>query len=77
MLVITRRSGERICLGDQITVTVLEVSGSSVRLGIDAPSEVRVYRHEIWLAIKEENAAAAMASVSSVPEAIPNEIPSA
>ena len=71
MLVITRRSGERICLGDQITVTVLEVSGSSVRLGIDAPSEVPIYRHEIWLAIKEENAAAALAPVSSVPPDIP------
>ena len=71
MLVITRRSGERICLGDQITVTVLEVSGSSVRLGIDAPSEVPVYRHEIWLAIKEENAAAALATVGSVPTDIP------
>jgi carbon storage regulator len=71
VLVITRKSGERICLGDQITVTVLEVSGSSVRLGIDAPSDVLVYRHEIWLAIKEENAAAALATVSSVPTDFP------
>ena len=71
MLVITRRSGERICLGDQITVTVLEVSGSSVRLGIDAPSEVPVYRHEIWLAIKEENAAAALAPVEQRPHRHP------
>ena len=71
MLVITRRSGERICLGDQITVTVLEVSGSSVRLGIDAPSDVPIYRHEIWLAIKEENTAAALAPASSVPTDIP------
>ena len=71
MLVITRRAGERVCLGDQITVTVLEVSGSSVRLGIDAPADVPVYRHEIWLAIKEENAAAALAPVSSVPTDIP------
>jgi carbon storage regulator len=50
---------------------VLEVSGSSVRLGIDAPGEVPVYRHEIWLAIKEENAAAALAPASSVPTDIP------
>ena len=71
MLVITRRAGERVCLGDQITVTVLEVSGSSVRLGIDAPGDVAVYRHEIWLAIKEENAAAALAPASSVPTDIP------
>jgi carbon storage regulator len=65
VLVITRRAGERICLGDQITVTVLEVSGSSVRLGIDAPGDVPVYR------IKEENAAAALAPASSVPTDIP------
>jgi carbon storage regulator len=70
VLVITRRSGERVCIGDQITVTVLEVSGSTVRLGIDAPSEVPVYRHEIWLAIKEENAAAAMAPASRVPSTV-------
>ena len=70
MLVITRRSGERICLGDQITVTVLEVSGSSVRLGIDAPSDVPVYRHEIWVAIKEENQAAAMAPAISLPHPV-------
>jgi carbon storage regulator len=67
VLVITRRSGERICLGDQITITVLEVSGSSVRLGIDAPSDVPVYRHEIWVAIKEENQAAAMAPAVPLP----------
>ena len=67
MLVITRKSGERICLGDDITITVLEISGSTVRLGIDAPSEIPVYRHEIWLAVKEENRAAADARSSSVP----------
>ena len=71
MLVITRRSGEQVVLGDDITITVLEISGSTVRLGIDAPTEVPVYRHEIWLAIKEENAAAALAPASSVPTDIP------
>ncbi|MFN8187071.1 MAG: carbon storage regulator CsrA [Gaiellales bacterium] len=67
MLVIARKPGERICLGDDITVTVLEVSGSSVRLGIDAPAEVQIYRHELWLAIKAENEAAASAAVSDLP----------
>ena len=50
MLVITRKSGERICLGDDITITVMEISGSTVRLGIEAPAEVPVYRAEIWAA---------------------------
>jgi carbon storage regulator len=67
MLVITRRSGERVVLGDDITITVLEISGSTVRLGIDAPTEVPVYRHEIWLAVKAENQAAASSKVTSLP----------
>jgi carbon storage regulator len=67
MLVISRKSGERVCLGDDITVTVLEVVGSTVRLGIDAPAEVRVFRHEIWEAVKRENLAAADPSITSLP----------
>ena len=47
MLVITRKAGDRVQIGDDITVTLLEITGSSVRLGIDAPAEVAVYRHEI------------------------------
>jgi carbon storage regulator len=62
MLVITRKSGERICLGDEVTITVLDIVGSTVRLGIEAPAEVPVYRHEIWAAIREENRAAAETS---------------
>ena len=67
MLVITRKSGERICLGDDVTVTVLEISGSTVRLGIEAPAEIPVYRHEIWAAVKAENVAAADASITDLP----------
>jgi carbon storage regulator len=67
VLVITRKVGERICLGDDVTVTVLDIVGSSVRLGIEAPREVPVYRHEIWVAIQEENRAAAEASVTDLP----------
>ena len=70
MLVITRRSGEQICLGDDVTITVLDISGSTVRLGIDAPADVPVYRHEIWLAVKAENQAAAAAEVTSLPSPI-------
>ena len=67
MLVITRKSGERICLGDDVTITVLEIVGSTVRLGIEAPSEIPVYRHEIWAAVKEENRAASNASIKDLP----------
>jgi carbon storage regulator len=67
MLVITRKSGERICLGDDITITVMEISGSTVRLGIEAPRELPVYRAEIYAAVKEENRAAAQASKQPLP----------
>src|SRR4051794_39388723 len=62
MLIITRKPGEKIMLGDDVTVEVIEISGSSVRIGIDAPRSVPVYREEIWAAVKAENAAAADAA---------------
>ena len=65
MLNITRRRGERIVLGDDIFVSVLEVSGQTVRLGIDAPRSVRIYREEIWLEVKAENEAAARAAAQA------------
>ena len=57
MLIITRKPGEKIMLGDDIVVEVIAVSGSSVRIGIAAPREVPVYREEIWNAVKAEQAA--------------------
>ena len=76
MLIITRRPGERIMLGDDVLVEVVEVSGSSVRLGIAAPRSVPIYREEIWRAVKEENAAAATAEVDDLPGALPVKAPS-
>jgi carbon storage regulator len=70
MLNITRRRGERIVFGDDIFVSVLEVSGQTVRLGIDAPRSVRIYREEIWLAVKRENEAAAGAAGADMPAAL-------
>jgi carbon storage regulator len=69
MLVIARKAGERICLGDDTIVTVLEITGTTVRLGIEAPSEVPVYRYEIRVAIEEENKAAAGTGVDELPTA--------
>jgi len=62
MLIITRRPGEKIMIGDDVVVEVIEVSGSNVRIGIAAPKSVPVYREEIWTAVKAENAAAASTS---------------
>jgi carbon storage regulator len=70
VLIITRKPGEKIMLGDDVTVEVIEVSGSSVRIGIAAPRSVPVYREEIWAAVKEENAASA-ASADVLPPADP------
>ena len=54
MLVLTRKQGERICIGDDIFVTVVRMKGKSVRLGIQAPSHVPVLRGEIAVAIAGE-----------------------
>jgi carbon storage regulator len=51
MLILTRRPGERVVIGDEILVTVMGVSGHTVRLGIAAPAGVPIYREEIWLAV--------------------------
>jgi carbon storage regulator len=55
MLVLTRKLGEVIRVGDTVTVRVLEVKGNQVRLGVDAPSDVRIYREEVYRAIRKEN----------------------
>lgn len=57
MLVLTRKLGEVIRIGDDIKITVLEVRPSQIKLGIDAPPEVKVHREEIYRRIQEENAA--------------------
>jgi carbon storage regulator len=59
MLRISRRAGERIIVGDNVVIEVLEVSGQHVRIGIDAPRSIPVYREELWLEVKRENEAAA------------------
>lgn len=69
MLILTRRAGERVVIGDDVLVTVMEISGQTVRLGIDAPQGVAIYREEIWDAVKEENRAAAEADPSALPGA--------
>jgi carbon storage regulator len=59
MLIITRRAGEKVMLGDDIVVEVMEVVGNTVRIGIQAPRSLPVYREEIWDAVRAENQAAA------------------
>jgi carbon storage regulator len=59
MLVLTRKLGENIRIGDVIKITVLEVRSGQVKLGIDAPPEVKVHREEIYARIQAENRRAA------------------
>lgn len=59
MLILSRRPGESLTIGDDITVTVIACSGNQIRLGISAPREMRVLRDEIYRAVQEENRAAA------------------
>ena len=64
MLVLTRRLNESITLGDDIVLTVIEVRGDQVRLGINAPRDMTVHRMEVWLQVQDEKRAAAEADNS-------------
>jgi len=66
MLVIRRRAGESVLIGEGVEITVIDVTGSRVKLGIDAPVEVPILRKEIQLAARENVAAAEGASPDSV-----------
>ena len=59
MLVLTRKPGQSLYIGDDVKITLKEVRGNQVRLGIDAPPHVRIFREEIYLQILEENQSAA------------------
>jgi carbon storage regulator len=59
MLVLTRRIGESIKVNEDIKITVIDIKGKNVRIGIEAPKETKIYREEVFLRIKNENQSAA------------------
>ena len=66
MLVLTRRSSQSIVIGKDIVVTVLEVRGDQVRIGVSAPRDVDVHREEVFLELQESNRSAASPSAEAV-----------
>ena len=68
MLILTRRVGERIVIGDDVRVELLEISGNIARIAVHAPRSVPVHREEVLLAVQDENRAAAAAGPEGLPE---------
>lgn len=68
MLVLSRKIDERIMIGDQIEISVVDIKGDQVKIGIQAPGHIKVYRQEVYKAIQQENIEAARARPASLPD---------
>ena len=68
MLVLTRKAGEGIIIGDDIRITVVELKGGGVRIGIDAPKTTKVHRQEVYDRIKQENKEATLWDIADLNE---------
>jgi carbon storage regulator len=68
MLVLTRKLNESIMIGDEVEVTIVEIKGDAIKLGINAPKTIKVHRKEIYLAIQRENIDATKASIERIGE---------
>ncbi len=67
MLILSRKTNERIIIGENIEIAVVDIRGDQVKLGIVAPRNVKVYRQEVFDAIQEENRKAAAATTDNLP----------
>ena len=65
MLILSRKINEKIKIGNDITLTIIEVRGDQVKIGVEAPKHVKVFREEVFQAIQEENKAAAASGLSA------------
>ncbi|MDF2946837.1 MAG: csrA [Bacillales bacterium] len=64
MLILTRKKGESIIIGDNIEISIVEVNGDQIKLGINAPRNVEVYRKEIYQVIKDQNSEASKTNIN-------------
>ena len=64
MLILSRKINEKVVIGDDVTISIVEIRGDQVRIGIDAPKKVKVFRQEVYDAIKAENKAASNSAVT-------------
>ena len=67
MLILSRKIDERIMIGDQIEISIVEIRGDQVKIGINAPRSVKIYRQEVYTAIQQEN----IEAVKTKPETLP------
>jgi carbon storage regulator len=72
VLILTRRVGENVIVGDDIVISILDIRGDSVRVGIQAPKSLSVHREEVWLELRQANASAAASSNSAVDAVLAN-----
>jgi carbon storage regulator len=64
MLILSRKTNEKIMIGDEISLTIIEIRGDQVKIGIEAPKSVKVFRQEVFEAIQNENRAAAVSGAN-------------
>ncbi len=62
MLILSRKVNEKIMIGDDVVLTIIETRGEQVKIGVEAPKSVKVFRHEVFEAVQKENKAAAVSS---------------
>ena len=72
MLILSRKIDEKIKIGDEITLTIIEVKGDQVKIGVEAPKNVKVFRQEVFEAIQNENKAAAQQPSEDVLKSVLN-----
>jgi len=65
MLVLTRKRNQTLIIGEDIEITVLEIQGDQIRLGVNAPKDIKIYRKELYLEIQEENKSAAKSAAQA------------